>query len=140
MKIPSAILATAAFLVASVSAQQDSLDVNPEQQQDSVVPTLADPVGFISVGKGRLLPLTSSEFEGIERGEWPESQPSEPIPESDEQFKASGLSDSEIQSVLDTHNNYRALHGAAPLTWNPDAADFGQNHLEPCRFEHSRGK
>ncbi|KAG0075758.1 hypothetical protein BGZ90_009521 [Linnemannia elongata] len=152
MKIPCAILATVALLVASVSAQQESLDVatqpvaaaKPEvtaSEQGPVEPTMAEPIGFINTGKGRLLPFTSSEFEAIERGEWPQSLPASEIPETtDEKFKASGLSGEEIQGILDHHNYYRSLHGAPALTWNWEAANFGENWLQYCAFQHSRDK
>ncbi|KAF9929935.1 hypothetical protein FBU30_001094 [Linnemannia zychae] len=142
----TAILATAAFLVASISAQQDPLDTTVQigtdavvESQDIVEPTLAEPVAFISAGHGRLIPLTGSELETIERGEWPQSRP-DPIPQTEEQFKASGLSGSEIQNILDHHNYYRSLHGAPPLSWNWDAANFGENWLQKCNFQHSHGR
>ncbi|KAF9092418.1 hypothetical protein BGX23_004345 [Mortierella sp. AD031] len=77
MKIPSSILTATAFMTASaVSAQQEPLEAKPAEVAAVVVePTSADPVGFIKAGQGRLMPLTSSEFEGIERGEWPQSRP-----------------------------------------------------------------
>ncbi|KAK3840449.1 MAG: CAP domain-containing protein [Linnemannia elongata] len=102
---------------------------------------MAEPIGSINTGKGRLLPFTSSEFEAIERGEWPQSLPASEIPETtDEKFKASGLSGEEIQGILDHHNYYRSLHGAPALIWNWEAANFGENWLQYCAFQHSRGK
>ncbi|KAG0298628.1 hypothetical protein BGZ96_009702 [Linnemannia gamsii] len=81
---------------------------------------MAEPVGFINTGKGRLLPFTSSEFEAIERGEWPQSLPGYEMPETtDEKFKASR---------------------ANPLYWNWEAANFGENWLQYCAFQHSHGK
>ncbi|KAK3846951.1 MAG: CAP domain-containing protein [Linnemannia gamsii] len=145
MKIPSAILATVAFLVASASAQQEPLDVanpnaNEQQQQGLIEPTVAEPIGFIDAGKGGFLPFTSSEFEGLERGEWPQSRPSAPTPQTDEQFKASGLPDYEIERILNDHNYYRWLHGSPPLRWNWEAANFGENWLQYCAFQHTGGK
>ncbi|GJJ74800.1 hypothetical protein EMPS_07158 [Entomortierella parvispora] len=43
------------------------------------------------------------------------------------------------QSILDTHNKFRALHQAPPLTWNAKLAAFGNNHLKACEFKHSGG-
>jgi uncharacterized protein YkwD len=150
MKIPSAILATVALLVASASAQQEPLAADQpvaasteitSSDQGLVEPTVAEPVGFLNTGKGSLLPFTSSEFEAIERGEWPQSLPGYEIPETtDENFKASGLSDDEIQGILDHHNYYRSLHGANPLSWNWEAANFGENWLQYCAFQHSHGR
>ncbi|KAF9384565.1 hypothetical protein CPB97_005561 [Podila verticillata] len=45
----------------------------------------------------------------------------------------------EQQSILDTHNKFRALHGAGPLTWNDKAAKFGNNWIQACKFQHSGG-
>jgi len=45
----------------------------------------------------------------------------------------------EEQTILDTHNKFRALHQAPPLTWNAKSADFGNNWIQACNFAHSRG-
>ncbi|KAF8933757.1 hypothetical protein BGZ58_006129 [Dissophora ornata] len=45
----------------------------------------------------------------------------------------------EQQTILDTHNKYRALHQAPPLTWNSKSATYGQKWLQQCKFEHSAG-
>ncbi|KAI1315143.1 hypothetical protein EDD11_001248 [Mortierella claussenii] len=50
------------------------------------------------------------------------------------------LSANEQKIILDTHNKFRALHGAGPLTWNQKAADFGNNWIQACRFAHSGGR
>ncbi|KAK3844491.1 MAG: PR-1 protein [Linnemannia gamsii] len=55
--------------------------------------------------------------------------------------KAKGvLSAAEQKSILDTHNKYRARHGAKPLKWNAKAAQFGDNWIQQCQFKHSGGK
>lgn len=46
----------------------------------------------------------------------------------------------DLQSVLDTHNSFRARHGAAPLSWNTRIAASAQAYSENCVFEHSRTK
>ncbi|KAG0275787.1 hypothetical protein BGZ96_003619 [Linnemannia gamsii] len=51
----------------------------------------------------------------------------------------SDLSPDEQNIILDTHNAYRALHGSPPLTWNAEAADFGNNWIQACQFKHSDG-
>ncbi|KAF9906130.1 hypothetical protein EC991_000926 [Linnemannia zychae] len=50
------------------------------------------------------------------------------------------LSAAEQKIILDTHNKYRARHGAKPLTWNPQAALHGNNWIQKCQFKHSGGK
>ncbi|KAG0215362.1 hypothetical protein BGX28_000102 [Mortierella sp. GBA30] len=45
----------------------------------------------------------------------------------------------EQQLILDTHNKYRAKHQAPPLTWNDNAANFGNNWIQQCQFKHSGG-
>ncbi|KAF9325123.1 hypothetical protein BG006_011373 [Podila minutissima] len=45
----------------------------------------------------------------------------------------------EQKQILDTHNKFRAAHGAAPLTWNSKAATFGNNWIQACQFKHSGG-
>ncbi|KAF9319081.1 hypothetical protein BGZ91_005024, partial [Linnemannia elongata] len=55
--------------------------------------------------------------------------------------KAKGvLSAAEQKTILDTHNKYRARHGAQPLKWNAKAAAFGDNWIQACQFKHSGGK
>ncbi|CAO3565887.1 unnamed protein product [Mortierella alpina] len=46
----------------------------------------------------------------------------------------------EQQLILDTHNKHRARHQAPPLTWNNEAAQFGNNWIQACQFKHSGGK
>ncbi|KAF9436679.1 hypothetical protein BGZ76_003280 [Entomortierella beljakovae] len=45
----------------------------------------------------------------------------------------------EQQSILDTHNKFRARHQVPPLKWNPKAAAFGNNWIQKCQFKHSGG-
>ncbi|OAQ30104.1 PR-1-like protein [Linnemannia elongata AG-77] len=146
MKIPRSVLAAvAALLVTSASsAQQDTLDMDGDMNA-AIEPVSADPVGFLNMGRGRLVSITSSEYESIERGEWPDSssKPGEEI-NPDAAATAVGtvvvLSQDEIKSVLEAHNKLRALHGAPALTWNVDSAKFGDSWLQPCEFKHSGGK
>ena len=51
---------------------------------------------------------------------------------------SSGL-DSDEQSVLDSHNKYRALHSAPPLTWSSDLASYALSHASGCVFDHTGG-
>ncbi|KAL1917800.1 uncharacterized protein VTP21DRAFT_3634 [Calcarisporiella thermophila] len=50
----------------------------------------------------------------------------------------SGANNSLKDVVLNTHNNFRARHGSAALTWSDRAASFAQNWANRCVFEHSR--
>jgi len=43
-------------------------------------------------------------------------------------------------SCLETHNKYRALHGAGPLEWDDTMANFAHGVSATCVFEHSGGK
>lgn len=149
MKIPRSVLAAvAALLVASASsAQQDMLDANADMNNDAatVDPTLAEPVGFLNMGRGRLVSLTSSEYESIERGAWPDaaSNPGEevnPDVAAPDFGAAAVLSQTEIKSILKAHNDLRAKHGAPNLAWNTVSAKFGDDWLKPCNFKHSGGK
>ncbi|KAF9185388.1 hypothetical protein BGZ51_002673, partial [Haplosporangium sp. Z 767] len=45
----------------------------------------------------------------------------------------------EQQIILDTHNKFRAQHGAAPLKWSTKAASFANNWIQQCAFKHSGG-
>ncbi|KAG0378508.1 hypothetical protein BGX24_003633 [Mortierella sp. AD032] len=150
MKIPRSVLAAvAALLVASASsAQQDPLEMTNNNVADeaSVEPQIADSVGFLNAGRGRLVSITGTEYETLERGEWPDtmSTPSEQVDPEGIEATAVGtavtLSQAEIQSILDTHNKYRKMHGVPDVTWNAEAAKFGDNYLQPCAFKHSGGK
>ena len=42
--------------------------------------------------------------------------------------------------ALAGHNNFRALHGASPLTWNGDLAAAANSWASRCVFEHSGGQ
>ena len=46
--------------------------------------------------------------------------------------------DDAAQQWLDQHNQARAQHGAAPLTWSSELATFGENHANGCVFEHTK--
>jgi hypothetical protein len=149
MKIPrSALAAVAALLVASASsAQQDLVDTDADLNNDAAMvdPTSADPVGFLNMGRGRLVSITSSEYESIERGEWPitSSKPGEEM-NPDAEATAIGtavvLSQDEITGILNAHNTLRAKHGAPALTWDTTSAKHGDNWLKACVFKHSHGK
>ncbi|KAF8946212.1 hypothetical protein BGZ47_001034 [Haplosporangium gracile] len=123
MKIPGSVLAAVvALLVASVSfAQQDALDMDADMNNDvaTIEPTSADSVRFLNMARGRLVSITSSEYESIECNEWPDvaSKPGEEI-NPDAAATAVGtavvLSKDEIKSILDALNKLRALHAPPP--------------------------
>jgi len=46
----------------------------------------------------------------------------------------------EDQSCLDTHNQYRAQHGAPPLTWNSDMASYAEQSTTNCVMAHTGGQ
>ena len=44
-----------------------------------------------------------------------------------------------IDDVLNGHNDFRASHGASPLSWDNTLADYANNQASRCVFEHSGG-
>ncbi|KAK1218556.1 hypothetical protein PQX77_018760, partial [Marasmius sp. AFHP31] len=44
-----------------------------------------------------------------------------------------------LTDVLNAHNDFRAQHGAAALTWSDTLANAAQNWADRCVFEHSGG-
>jgi len=50
-----------------------------------------------------------------------------------------GLTTAQRDSVLKAHNDFRALKGLAPLTYNVDAETFAQNYVDTgaCPMDHS---
>ena len=53
--------------------------------------------------------------------------------------KPAGKLTKEEQTILDTHNKFRAIHQAPPLTWNANSAAFGNKWIQACQFQHSHG-
>lgn len=51
-----------------------------------------------------------------------------------------GASASDIKTILDTHNKYRAKHHAPALVWDETLAAYAQKWSDRCVFEHSHGK
>jgi hypothetical protein len=43
----------------------------------------------------------------------------------------------EQQTILNTHNKYRARHQAPPLTWDATVAASAAAAIAPCEFKHS---
>lgn len=61
----------------------------------------------------------------------------QPVPQPAPQpTPAPGLT-TEMQTILDAHNQYRAKHCVAPLTWSPTVAAQAQNWANQCAFQHS---
>ncbi|KAK6503023.1 hypothetical protein TWF481_008058 [Arthrobotrys musiformis] len=46
---------------------------------------------------------------------------------------------SDDQKCLDSHNKFRAAHGAKALTWNQEMADFARDKTQDCTMHHSGG-
>ncbi|KIM21034.1 hypothetical protein M408DRAFT_333703 [Serendipita vermifera MAFF 305830] len=67
--------------------------------------------------------------------ETPAPETPAPAPSSD----APSNSDPAIQEYLNAHNNERANHGAAALTWADDLAQTAQAWANGCVFQHSGG-
>ncbi|KAJ8091921.1 hypothetical protein PM082_024155 [Marasmius tenuissimus] len=44
-----------------------------------------------------------------------------------------------LTDVLNAHNDFRAQHGAAALTWSDTLANAAQSWADRCVFEHSGG-
>ena len=66
----------------------------------------------------------------------PEPAP-QPVPEPAPQpTPGTGLAP-EMQTILDAHNQYRAKHCVAPLTWSPTVAAQAQSWANQCVFQHS---
>ncbi|KAG0280832.1 hypothetical protein BGZ95_008504, partial [Linnemannia exigua] len=68
----------------------------------------------------------------------PGEDPTDPGEPGDD--NGGGGSDGDQQSILQTHNDYRARHGASPLTWDDTLANFGNNWIQRCQMQHSGGK
>jgi len=50
------------------------------------------------------------------------------------------VSDADIATYLKVHNDFRAKHGAQPLTWSNELSNTAQSWANGCKFEHSHGK
>jgi len=50
------------------------------------------------------------------------------------------VANADIDAYLKGHNDYRAKHGAQPLTWSTELENTAQTWANGCKFEHSHGK
>jgi uncharacterized protein YkwD len=50
---------------------------------------------------------------------------------------AEAVTPAEQQAILSLHNQYRAQHCVAPLTWSNEIAAAAQRWAEKCRFSHN---
>lgn len=41
--------------------------------------------------------------------------------------------------ILDTHNDFRALHDSPELQWDNALADYAERHASQCEFKHTHG-
>lgn len=44
------------------------------------------------------------------------------------------------QDMLDHHNQVRALHGVAPLTWSTTLEAYAEEHTKACSDQHTFGQ
>ena len=51
----------------------------------------------------------------------------------------SSAPNSDAQTMLDAHNQYRVLHSAPPLTWSDTLASYAESHASNCVFDHTGG-
>lgn len=51
-------------------------------------------------------------------------------------FTTNAMAQNEAQTLLDTHNAYRAKHCVPPLTWSPEIAATAQVWANRCVFDH----
>ncbi|CAO3563811.1 unnamed protein product [Mortierella alpina] len=111
MKSPLTILLGLTILATITFADQKSaLNV-----KSAAILASADPTAYVQTSSG--LAMRNSAFRDV---------PS-----------AKNVTDDEMQSILDTHNGYRRMHGSPDLTWNDAAATWGDNWLQSCEFRHS---
>lgn len=69
----------------------------------------------------------------------PAAAPSSSQPPSSSSSGGS-VSDADIAAYLKAHNDFRAKHGAQPLTWSTDLSNTAQSWANGCKFEHSHGQ
>ncbi|KAF9942239.1 hypothetical protein BGZ75_001386 [Mortierella antarctica] len=91
------------------------------------------------------LPATSDSGSLLRRAEpkkpkKPTKKAKKPVKKPTKPAKKPSKLTKEQQLILDTHNKHRARHQAPPLTWNNEAAKFGNNWIQACQFKHSGGK
>ncbi|KAF9419061.1 hypothetical protein BGZ94_009529, partial [Podila epigama] len=105
MKFPT-ILLSLAVLAAFARADDTSVKVDDAALDSTIVePVMADPIAFVSFGKGRYVPLTSSEIEAIETGDFEALGDVEIPQQQSPDMVATSLSEDEKRIILDTHNS-----------------------------------
>lgn len=82
---------------------------------------------------------TSSPAVQPEPSSTPSATPSPSQPASSGSSGGS-VSDADIATYLKAHNDFRAKHGAQPLTWSNELSNTAQSWANGCKFEHSHGK
>ncbi|KAF9273432.1 hypothetical protein BGZ68_001522 [Mortierella alpina] len=140
VKFTTFLLASVAILACSASAQ-----VSTEPRSISVAEyeqyTAVDAYEHIEAADlseetdADILPVTHDSGSLVRRAE-----PKKPKKPTKKAKKPTAKLSKEQQLILDTHNKYRARHQAPPLTWNNEAANFGNNWIKACQFKHSGGK
>jgi|SRR5579862_6464309 len=85
------------------------------------------------------IPATTPEVQAQAVQDTPaQSTPTTSSSSSSSDSSSSGL-DANAQAALDSHNKYRALHGASALTWDDDLASYAASHASSCVFQHTGG-
>src|SRR5271170_1994604 len=69
----------------------------------------------------------------------PDTSSSDTSDSSSDSSSDSGAPDADAQTMLDSHNTFRAQNQAGPLTWSSTLADYAQQHASGCVFEHTGG-
>ncbi|KAF9351735.1 hypothetical protein BGX26_010324 [Mortierella sp. AD094] len=135
VKFTALLLASVAILAVSTNAQvsTEPRAITIEQAESYTARSAIDSIqGFdaeeIPEDEANMviLPYPGPHNESLERRA---AAPTKPAPKLTK----------EQQTILDTHNKYRALHQAPPLKWNAKAATFGNNWIQQCKFQHSGG-
>lgn len=70
----------------------------------------------------------------------PEPEPVKPSPAPAPQVVSNPAPTSEDQKCLDSHNQFRAAHGAPALKWNQEMADYARDKTTDCTMHHSGGQ
>jgi len=134
VKITSLLLASVALFAVSTQAQV-SLEPIAKSTTDLA---LYNDVAALADGEMNILPYPGPHNSGSRntlrrRATTAAKKPKKPTKKSTVKLTK------EEQTILDTHNKFRALHQAPPLTWNAKSAAFGNNWIQACEFKHSGG-
>ncbi|KAG0051275.1 hypothetical protein BGZ83_003909, partial [Gryganskiella cystojenkinii] len=129
MHFKSSLCAILLICTSLALAQTTENEIIPEEE--SFEHTLADPVGFLRIGRGRYLPITSTEYETYARdGEQTRFVAEYATPYPHQKVRATSINQTDIDAILKTHNDYRAAHSSPALVWNDTLANFGDDWIQ----------